>query len=311
MSAEEVLALAVISVLLLTGLFLFFRSILRILPRIVWVAGTPTSPIRSLAIGLVEVTGQAKQKEKIISPATGLECCLTKYRLQELKIVYTRNGRTTSWRTIDSGFLYVPFYLQDNEGDRILIDPKDAELYLSCETYYPDTGLPSGADGSLRYLEQAIYFNGLLYVLGEAKKKTRFADLKDEVSSDLAVLRGDPGKMAALDENKDGQVDAVEWEKAVRNAESRVTEEAITAAQNPLDTVVIANPSAKRPFIISTRSEKEVLGSLRWKGYSTLVLGLTLVFFNLAGILGFFFNQPSFGKKYYKMVELIVENTGR
>ena len=311
MSADEVFVLAVIYILLLTGLLLFFRSILRILPRVVWITGTPTSPIRSLAIGLVEVTGKVKQGETIISPATGLECCLTKYKLQELKVTHTRNGRTTSWHTINSGFLYVPFYLQDKEGARILIDPKDAELSIPCETYYPNTGLPANAVGSIRYLEQAIYSNSLLYVLGEAKKKARFADLKDEVSADLAILRGDPEKMAVLDENKDGQIDTIEWEKAVRNAESRVTEEAITAAQKPLDTVVIAKPSAKRPFIISTRSEKEVLNRLRWKGYSTLVLGLTLVFFNLAGILGFFFNQPPFGKNYYKMVKLIVENSGR
>lgn len=311
MNTDEVLALAVISVLLLTGLFFFFRSILRILPRVVWITGTPTSPIRSLAIGLVEVTGKVKQEATIISPATGLECCLTKYKLQEFRIVYTRGGRNTSWHTIDSGFLYLPFYLQDSEGAQILIDPKNAELYLPCETYYPNTGLPPGAAGSIRYLEQAIYSNNLLYVLGEAKKKARFADLENEVNTELAILRGDPEKMAALDENKDGQIDTVEWEKTVRNAESRVTEEAITAAQNPLDTVVISKPSAKRPFIISTRSEKDVLARLRWKGYSTLVLGIALVFFNLAGILGFFFNQPPFGKNYYKMVELIVKNIGR
>jgi hypothetical protein len=311
MNTEEVLALAVISVLFLTGLFLFFRSILRILPEIAWVSGTPTSPIRSLAIGLVEVTGSVKPEETILSPATGLKCCLTKYRIQELRVIYTRNGRTTSWQTVDSGFLYVPFYLQDEENNRVLIDPKDAELYLPCETYYPNTGFAAGAAGSIRYLEQAIYSDSLLFVLGEAKKKAGFSDLKDEVNTELAILRGDPEKMAALDENKDGQVDAVEWEKAVRNAESKVTGEAVAAAQNPLDTVVIGKPSVKRPFIISTRSEKEVLTGLRWKGYSTLVLGLAPVFFNLAGILGFFFNQPPFGKKYYQMVESLVENTGR
>ncbi|MCX5642475.1 MAG: hypothetical protein NTY10_04505 [Candidatus Omnitrophica bacterium] len=311
MNGDEVFALAVIFLLLLAGLWLFFRSILRILPRIIWVAGTPTSPIRSLAIGLVEVTGKVKQKETIPSPATGLECCLTKYKLQELRVTQTRNGRTTSWHTTDSGFYSLPFYLQDKEGAQILIDPNDAELYLPCETYYPNTGLPTGAVGSIRYLEEAIYPNALLYALGEAKKKSRFADLNDEVNTELAILRGNPEKMATLDENKDGQIDTVEWEKTVRSAESRVAEETIAAAQNPLDTIVIAKPSAKRPFIISTRSEKEVLSRLRWKGYSTMILGLALVFFNLAGILGFFFNQPSFGKNYYKMVKLMVENIGR
>ncbi|MFH2068524.1 MAG: hypothetical protein ABII89_03560 [Candidatus Omnitrophota bacterium] len=311
MNAEEIFVFAVISVLLLTGLFLFFRSILHILPKVVWITGTPTSPIRSLAIGLVEITGKVKNRETIISPATGLECCLTKYKLQELRVTHTRNGRTISWHTINSAFLYTPFYLQDKEGARILINPKDAELHLPCETYYPNTGLPANAVGSIRYLEQAIYSNSLLYILGEAKKKARFADLRDEVNTNLAILRGDPEKMAALDENKDGQIDTVEWEKAVRNVESRVTEETITAAQNPLDTIVIAKPSLKRPFIISTHSEKEVVSRLRWKGYFTLVFGLALVFFNLAGILGFFFNQPPLGKNYYKMIKLIIESTVR
>lgn len=312
MNAEEVFALIIISVLLLTGLYFFFRSILRILPRVVWISGTPTSPIRSLAIGLVEVTGKVKPDETVISPATSLECCLTRYKMQELQVHYTKNGRTTSWRTVSSGFFYAPFFLQDSESGRILVDPKDADLHIPWETYYPNSGFaPLSEPGSIRYLEQAIYPNSLLYVLGEAKKKAQFADLRDEVSTDLALLRGDPEKMAALDENKDGQIDTVEWEKAVRKAESRVTEKTITAAQNPLDTVVIAKPSVKRPFIISTHSEKTVISRLRWKGYFTLVVGLALVFFNLAGILGFFFNQPPFGKNYYKMIKLIVENTGR
>ena len=312
MNAEEVFVLAIISALLLTGLCLFFRSILSILPRVVWISGTPTSPIRSLALGLVEITGRVKQRETTISPATNLECCLTRYKMQELQVRYTKNGRTTSWRTISSGFFYAPFFLRDGEDNQVLVDPKDAELHIPWETHYPHSGFaPLNEPGSIRYLEQAIYPNSLLYVLGEAKKKAQFADLKDEVSTNLAILRGDPEKMAALDKNKDGRIDTVEWEQAVRKVESRVVEETITAARNPLDTVVIAKPSARRPFIISTHSEKGVINRLRWKGYFTLVLGLALVFFNLAGILGFFFDQPPFGKNYYKMIKLIVENTGR
>ena len=312
MTQNEVFALAAVFVLLFTGLYFFFRSILRILPRVVWITSTPTSPIRSLALGLNEVNGNVKLREAISSPATGLECCLTRYKMQELRVHHTRNGRTTSWHTVNSGFFYTPFFLQDREGNRILVDPKDAELLIPWETYYPNSGFaPASEPGSIRYLEQAIYSNSLLYVLGEAKKKTRFADIQDEVSTQLAVLRGDPEKMSEYDENKDGQVDMVEWENAVRKTEKKVTDEMVAAAGNPTDTLVVAKPSAKRPFIISTHSEKEVTRRLRWKGYFMLISGLVLVFFNLSGILGFFTGQPPFGKKYYKMVELIVENTGR
>lgn len=310
MSQAEVFTLVILSVLLLAGLYFFFRSILRILPRVVWIDVTPTSQIRSLAMGLVEVTGNVKIANPITSPATGMPCCLTRYKVQELRVVYTKQGRTTSWQTINTGFFYTPFFLQDKDGDQILVDPVGAEIVVPWETYYPNTGFPDGETGTIRYLEQAIYSNSLLFVLGEAKKKSRYADYNGEVDARLAVLRGDPEKMASLDTNKDGQVDAVEWENAVRKAEEEVTEEMAAAAKDELDTVVLGKPSVKRPFILSTRSEKEILTGLRWKGYSMLVLGLTLVFFNLAGILGFFTGQPPFGKNYYKVIKSIVENKG-
>lgn len=308
MTQNEVFSLVVISILFFFGLYLFFRSILRILPRIVWITATPTSPIRSLALGLVEMTGKVKLDKTISSPASGMECCLTRYKIQELEVNHTPWGRTASWHTINSGFRYTPFFLQDEEGNRILIDPAGAQLIIPCETYDPNIGL-ADTEGSIRYLEEAIYPNSLLFVLGEAKKKSQYADHKGEVDARLADVRGDPEKMAALDGNKDGQVDEVEWEETVRKTEEKVTEEAVMAAKDPLETVVLGKPSFKRPFVISTRSEKKVLNLLRWKGYSMLVLGLILVFFNLSGILGFFFGQPSFGKNYYKIVESFVGST--
>ncbi len=301
--------------LLLAGLYLFLYSLLKTLPRINWIAATPTSPIRSLALGLVEVSGIAKiGKPGLFSPATGQECCLSKYKVQELRRRYTRYGTTTKWVTIDSGFLYAPFFLSDEEDNKILVNPKGAKLDLKCEIYYP--GYPSnisdsdGIDpvGSVRYLEWAIYPNTLLYVLGEVKKNPKFADIRAEIFGRLAVIRGDEEKLGSYDKNKDGQVDIVEWDQAVREVEKEVTEETLKKAStaSPLDTLVIEKPSLKRPFILSNRSEKEVLNRLRWKGYSLLLAGLLLIFFNLSGIFGLLIGEPAFGKSYYQMIKLII-----
>ena len=301
MNSTDVLTLIALGLFLLFGFYLFFRSILKLLPETVWIAAIPTSRVRSVALGLAEVTGIAKPDKPIRSPATGMDCCLTEYKVQELKVYYTRSGRQTSWETIDSGFLYVPFYIQDDEGNKILVDPTGAELYLPSETYYPNTGIPTNEPGAVRYLEWAIYPGNPLYVLGEVKEKPPSAGLEGEVDERLAILRGDQEKMAKCDENKDGQIDEMEWDKAVREIETEVNEEEEKAG----NALVIAKPVMQRPFLISTRSEKNILSRLRWKGYSAFFFGLLFIFFNLAGILGFFFSQPDFGKKYCQVVKLI------
>lgn len=308
MVAGESPTLVVLTLLLLFGFYLFFRSLFRLLPQVVWITATPTSQIRSLALGLAEINGFVELRDPIISPATGQNCCLTKYKYQELRVTYTRYGRTTSWHTIDSGFLHVPFYLRDEEGNRVLVDPKDAELDLPCETYYTKFGSGSVKieKGTTRYLERAIYPKSFLYVMGEVKKRTSLTDWKEKAGDQLAVIRGSPEKTAAYDQNKDGQIDLQEWDEAVAETEEKVKEELLKVSAQPLDTLVVARPTVHRPFILATRSEKEILGALRWRGYSALFFGILFIFFNLAGLLDCFFPQQNFAHGYFEMVKFII-----
>ncbi|MFH0796897.1 MAG: hypothetical protein V2A65_07565 [Candidatus Omnitrophota bacterium] len=310
MVAGESPTLVVLTLFLLFGFYLFFRSFFKLLPQVVWITATPTSRIRSLALGLAEINGFVELRDPVISPATGQKCCLTKYKCQELRVTYTRRGRTTSWHTIDSGFLFVPFYLKDEKGNKVLVDPADAELDLPCETYYTkfDSGFVKIEEGTTRYLERAIYPRMFLYIMGEVKKRTSLSDLQEEVGDQLAVLRGSPEKTAAYDENKDGKLDFQEWDKAVAETEEKVKEKLFTeASSHPLETLIVAKPSTHRPFILATRSEKELLGNLRWRGYSALFFGILFIFFNLAGLLDGFFPRQNFAHGYFEMVKFIIQ----
>lgn len=86
---------------------------------------TPTSKVRSLALGPVEVVGvPEKHEESFNSPFTGEDCVMYVYSVD----VYKTGGRNSSggWSTIEAGVKAAPFYVNDGTG-RVLVDPGGAE----------------------------------------------------------------------------------------------------------------------------------------------------------------------------------------
>ena len=93
------------------------------------IAGTPTSPIRSLALGLVEVTGWAEpQSEPLTSPFGGLPCVFYSYTVEER----TGTDKNARWNTIADGTSDQPFFVRDATG-RVLVVPNGAVLMLPDE----------------------------------------------------------------------------------------------------------------------------------------------------------------------------------
>ncbi len=89
----------------------------------------PTSTIRSLALGLVEISGQAQPEESLLSaPFSGLPCVFYSYAVEE----HVGSGKHTRWETIAKGTSEQPFYVSDTTG-RVLIVPLSAELILQDE----------------------------------------------------------------------------------------------------------------------------------------------------------------------------------
>jgi hypothetical protein len=92
----------------------------------------PTSTIRSLALGLVEISGQAQSEEGLLStPFSGLPCVFYSYAVEE----HVGSGKHARWETIAKGTSEQPFVVRDATG-QVLVAPLGAELILPDERTY-------------------------------------------------------------------------------------------------------------------------------------------------------------------------------
>ncbi|MFH1770987.1 MAG: hypothetical protein ABH828_05545 [archaeon] len=85
----------------------------------------PTSKIRSIAMGLVEIKGIAEpfRKKLLKSPFSEKDCVYYRYTVEE----YRSSGKNSRWVTIASGQSNDFFNLTDDTGT-VLVDPKGAEV---------------------------------------------------------------------------------------------------------------------------------------------------------------------------------------
>ena len=134
------------------------------------IENTPTSKIRSVAMGMVEIKGEAVRKYALLSPMSHTPCVF--YRLTK----YQRRGRDYQWRiTSVSSSNNVPFYIEDETG-RVEVNPAGCRVSAGSK----QEGSP-GQVGLMKvvnetdekWVEEVIIDGTLLYVLGFAAVKRR------------------------------------------------------------------------------------------------------------------------------------------
>lgn len=269
------------------GIGFFFWGFMR-LRRKRLIENIPTSTVRSLAMGLVELSGRAQFKgDPLTSPLTGNSCVYYQYRIER----YRRSRKSGSWVTIARGdSVAVPFYLQDDTG-RVLIDPRGAEIILPVDFLF-ETGwgdmVPAnltafmqkhgihyaGFFGSprLRFREWFIRPDENIYAIGTAQKANDFiAQRNQELVSRLSDLKQNAAKMAALDLNKDGEVSLEEWDLARHGVERELLQEQLSRGHgDELADVLVTKGNTEKIFIISDQSQKDLVKDLFWQS----VLGI-------------------------------------
>ncbi len=112
------------------GLYFFFLGF-KLFSRRRLVRSTPTSTIRSAALGLVEVNGRAVGPNTMPAPISGKQSFL--YRV----IAWQRPDGKKDWRKVADETLYQPFFIDDTTG-QMLIEPLGADLDLErdvCEEF--------------------------------------------------------------------------------------------------------------------------------------------------------------------------------
>ena len=90
------------------------------------VADTPTIRIRSVPMGLVQIRGEARGEETLLSPITHTPCYIFKVVVEEWHSDSDGGGE---WKHVATDIQSVKFDLQDESGN-VLIDAANAELDL-------------------------------------------------------------------------------------------------------------------------------------------------------------------------------------
>lgn len=254
---------------------------------------TPTATARSAAVGYVELQGVAEAMDgaATIAPLSGLACVWYRYRVE------TRTGDDVlAWRTAETGTSSDIFWLRDTTG-RVAIDPDHADISVRHRERWaggvraatPLLHASLARDDRYRYTEERLHAGEALYALGTlralaplspaADASTRGRELLLEWKRDQAALH------ARFDRNRDGRIDAQEWQAAQDAALAAAVREplpAFDAARDAPINVLGASDLGGRPFILSAYPPTRLRFRYRALAFAALVLAIAASGFAIA-----------------------------
>ena len=188
------------------GLFAFYMgfSKLKSLRRI---ENTPTSAVRSMPMGLVELHGRAQRKEPLFGPFTGEPVAYYEVEIEE----WRNTGKSSHWATIHNhSSADYPFWLEDSTG-KVMVLPAGSETRLSndyqeafrwgrpsvaLQQYMTDRGIKSGFMGlrrKLRFTEKHVEIGQHVYLHGVAQERPDLHRQRaEQVSEILNEVKHDP-----------------------------------------------------------------------------------------------------------------------
>lgn len=250
--------------------FILFGWGFRVLRKKWLIDNTPTSTIRSVAMGMAEVKGKAVKKCELLSRITMAHCVFHKFLIE--KEVKGSKGRS-HWETVEQGASTNYFYIQDDTG-KLLVDPIYVENIMD-----PDYTFTDWKNGhKMRYTEWYILPGDSVYIFGTVRKfKDNICDRKERLTQKLRELKANKEKLMQFDADKDGQISPEEWDKAVKGAEEELLQEEITTPASQEDDIVIAKGELEKTFIISDKSENEISNKLLLTSAAFVIIGIALV----------------------------------
>ena len=208
---------------------------------------TPTSKIRSMAMGLVEICGKAAADTYIKAHFSGIDCVYYRYEVKEYR--RHRSGKNTSyrWETIDRGEKRMPFFACDDSG-RVLVRPAGAEFHVPVDKVFLRR---AGVLGPL-----------ILSVFG----------------SDSA---GQRGQLVEIDPNATSWFSSVGdrkyYEYYIAPEESIYVLGTADIDRMAPDSVVLRKGDNEPTFIISDRSERCIVSNLWWQMFGSFAAAFVLI----------------------------------
>jgi hypothetical protein len=215
---SDILGGAIVGLIL--GLVLFFSGFSTLkFKRLI--ENTPTSKIRSLAMGLVEVYGEALPINKPLkSPLSQTDCVYYFVNIEE----YRSQGKHSSWVSVYVTQSKERFYIKDDTG-KVVVDPEFAVMDLPADNVSQSsfgkdpskqiTGFLTknnisyegllGANKTMRYTETFIAPKDKLYVMGTATTNTDVSATSKN-SDNIIITKGDKKNIFYISDSQEKDI---------------------------------------------------------------------------------------------------------
>lgn len=227
---------------------------------------TPTSKVRSVAMGMVEVKGKALRSYALISPMSNTPCVF--YRLTKYRRNIKNQWQVHSISSSDN----VPFLLEDDTG-RVEINPTGCRIKAGSK----QEGVPGQVglmglrdDSDDKWVEEVVVDGTLIYVLGYAAvKRAKGANLTEQKIEALRELKQNQQELQKFDRDGDGEISSDEWDDARAAVEEQVMRKSLQNKQQrkKQEEQVVIGKKKGRPLIITESHSEEQLTS-RYLYYS-------------------------------------------
>lgn len=264
----ETIPVIISLVMFLGGVGIFIYGF-KILKKVKIIQNTPRSKIRSMAMGLVEIHGTAKAKEFLIAPFSKLKCIYYKYVIKEYRRHTSGSGdnkRTTyRWDTVATGERRIPFTATDETGN-VDVNPSGAEFNI---------------DPKKVFLQKAGLI-GAFNVISSALK-----NFDNNPNNDVDISKWN---LTELDPKKDRTFmntvgDRKYYEYFLQDNETLFV---LGTAANEASKISIKKGVNEPTFIISDKSEKDLLKNMKFKMIGFLLGGFILSIIGLVILLRLF-----------------------
>ncbi len=239
------------------GVVIFTFKLFRVWKIRHLIEDTPTSRLRSVAAGFVEVSGKITSNKPVISPISGSPCVFFRYFKERL----VKSGRRYRWQLVEVGEGFADNCVLKDETGEIGINVKNASFYLTnkytTNTDFFDMQYGGFADNKTRYKEEYILDNQMVYVLGTAKPVSKSISY----GKFLSELKKDKEKMKKFDVDNNGVIDVEEWEEAQKLLKNEYLKYKQSKGQ-AIDLVIDFDRS-NGVFIISNEEEGKIVKNLK------------------------------------------------
>jgi hypothetical protein len=248
------------------------------------IENTPRSLLRSAAQGYVELHGTARllPGEPIVARLSGERCVWFSFAVAERR--RASNGKT-KWVTVERGTSTDLFELHDDTGDCV-VDPEGADIIAVHkdqwygESRWPDSGPPARRgwfrSGRYRYTEQRLHEGEEHYVLGNFSTESLHIGTDAAVNDLLRKWKLDQATLVhRFDTNRDGNIDAAEWDSARTTAGNEVRARQVSEPARPPMNVMQRPAESDRPYIISAQSQAQLIKRYRANVWMGIALFLT------------------------------------